>query len=358
MIIGIIIIIIAVILAAARIIVSRWRKRKAIKSNEVSKIVCYNLNGQEQNVLIEGEKKNLPILVLLHGGPCFPVPFNEGCCGMFKEITKSYLTVYWDQLGCGKNRKIYNNGKSLPNNISTEDYELMLRDLLKNLRKDYPNHKVYLFGISWGTFLTAKIASKYPELIDKVIVYGQFRGNMFQTQDIFDTINKFCSNEKDKKFLEECKTKEALTDEEIFRVEKLIKKYTDGFIYQGKTGRKQSNSMLYKIIFSYFLSPDYSLRQALGSIIDCSGARKVSIQMIHSDITDSLKNIKVPYKILQGEKDLQTSRYQIEEFQKKYNNPNVSIKIIPDSGHIPTNECFSIVLNEIQKIKEGNIKNE
>ncbi len=338
------------VLCIFRISVQLYRKVHSEKRNEISKIVSYNLNGKEQTVLVEGKQKELPILIMVHGGPGFPVPFNEGCRDLFPEITDQFLTVYWDQFGCGKNRKI-NEDEYLLKDITIDDFVKMLKDLITNLNEDYPNHKVYLFGFSWGTILTAKVAAQYPELVDGVLVYGQFLRDMFQTQDIFDEIEKNCNNEEVKQFLNDYKTKENLTDAEIFKIEGFINQYTDGFIYHGKTGKKQSNSKMIETIFKYLGSPDYRLSEVIGCLTDSSRFNDLAMIMIHSDISNHIESIQVPYKILQGEKDLQTSRYQIETFVNSINNPNISIEIVPDCGHIPTTECFQRIIEEIHKLK-------
>ncbi len=344
--------IIVFILLVVRFVSMQYRMAMAQRKNAISKIVTYQLDGKEQTVLIEGKEEDLPLLVLLHGGPCFSTPFNEGCRGLFPELTNQYLTVYWDQFGCGRNRETFADGQHLPSDISIENYVQMTKDLLTNLRKEYPNRKVYLFGLSWGSVLTAKIADQYPELVDQVLVYGQVRGRMFQTDDVIDEVMNYCTDIKEKEFLLQCEEKAVLTDEEVFRIESDISKYTDGFIYFGRTGKKQSYSRLVSIVFQYFLSPDYTMRDAIGSLTDSSAAKEVAIEMIHSDLTDNLRNVKVPYKILQGERDLQTSRYQIEEFLEQNDNPNITYEIIPDCGHIPTTQCFSAIMEEIKAMND------
>ena len=59
------------------------KRKRYIKSCEVSEIVNVNLGGYEQKILVEGKSKNLPVVVCLHGGPGSPVPFSVGCRGLF-----------------------------------------------------------------------------------------------------------------------------------------------------------------------------------------------------------------------------------------------------------------------------------
>ena len=71
------------------------KKRQAIiASNEISELKTYTLNGYPQKVLIEGKKRTNPMVLFLHGGPGTPIPFCEGCRGMFPEITENFTMVY------------------------------------------------------------------------------------------------------------------------------------------------------------------------------------------------------------------------------------------------------------------------
>ncbi|TAH64517.1 MAG: hypothetical protein EWM47_12425 [Anaerolineaceae bacterium] len=73
------------------------RKRKAIiAANEISEMKTYTLGGYSQKVLIEGRKRTNPIVIFIHGGPGSPIPFNEGCRGLFPEMTDQVTMVYWD----------------------------------------------------------------------------------------------------------------------------------------------------------------------------------------------------------------------------------------------------------------------
>ena len=52
------------------------RRKQIIESNEVSQIFTFTLGGIPQKVLIEGKKKDLPVVIALHGGPGSPIPFS------------------------------------------------------------------------------------------------------------------------------------------------------------------------------------------------------------------------------------------------------------------------------------------
>ena len=110
------------------------RRKQIIESYEVSKLVTYNLGGYEQKVLIEGKSRKAPVMISLHGGPGSPIPFSEGCRGMFPEITDSVIMVYWDQLGCGINNYV------IDNSFCIDDFVAMTVDLIREIKKEFSDN--------------------------------------------------------------------------------------------------------------------------------------------------------------------------------------------------------------------------
>lgn len=79
------------------------KRKNVISNNEISELCSFSLGGYEQKVLIEGKRKESPVVITLHGGPGAPIPFSVGCRGLFPTFTDNFIMVYWDQLGCGIN---------------------------------------------------------------------------------------------------------------------------------------------------------------------------------------------------------------------------------------------------------------
>ncbi|MDE5896192.1 MAG: hypothetical protein K2H43_00085, partial [Clostridia bacterium] len=62
------------------------RERKQyIRSCEISEVCSVPLGGVKQKILIEGQRRGTPVILFLHGGPGFPVPFCVGARGLFPE---------------------------------------------------------------------------------------------------------------------------------------------------------------------------------------------------------------------------------------------------------------------------------
>lgn len=145
--------------------IGRWtgmdkRRRQIIEKNEVSQVYSFVLGGVEQKVLVEGRSENLPVVICLHGGPGTPIPFSVGCRGMFPEFTDKFIMVYWDQLGCGIN------DYKLRDEFGIDSFVQMTAELIKEIKKLFPDNIVLLFGMSWGSLLALKVLQNMDAEID------------------------------------------------------------------------------------------------------------------------------------------------------------------------------------------------
>ena len=153
-------------------------RKDVISNNEISELCSFSLGGYEQKVLIEGKRKDSPIIITLHGGPGTPIPFSVGCRGLFPEFTDKFIMVYWDQLGCGINNFV------IDDTFSIDSFVQMTEELVKHIKKKFPNNKVMIFSTSWGSILSAKLLERNPHAVDAVVACGQITKNVFICDEV------------------------------------------------------------------------------------------------------------------------------------------------------------------------------
>lgn len=297
-----------------------------ISSCEVSEIAEVTLGGYSQKIAIEGKSKSLPVVITLHGGPGSPVPFSVGCRGLFPEWTDAAVMVYWDQLGCGINN-------AAVDNLNTEAFVDMTVDLVGEIKKRFPENKLYLFGISWGSVLALKTAVRVPELLNGVLVYGQVLKNLFFNDEV---LSAFESAPKGKKLAvhniiktnTDCEYK--VLDANMKKLYKLLKKHTNAY-----TNKNSKPLAVGKIVKGLIASPDYTFKD-FKAIVN-NGYRQNEIlwrELLEADLTDELSKVRVKYLLLQGDTDIITStKFLLSE---DFGNENVTVRVIKNSGHIPS----------------------
>lgn len=319
------------------------KRKKIIAASEVSEIRTYTLGGRPQKVMLDGKSRSNPVVLFLHGGPGSPIPFCEGCRGMFPEITARCTMVYWDQLGCGINNCV------IDDSFAIDDYVGMTVELIRELKKEFPETTVNLLGVSWGSILAAKAAERVPELINRVVTYGQVVRELGFGSEVFDALEASSMPKRLKRragAIKECGSR-SLRD--MKKLMGWIGKYTEGYIC--KSG---GNAPMGEIIRGLLSSPDYSIKDFKAVAINGYKNNKSLItELISLDISDVLINMRVPYLIMQGETDIVTSTSAVSSLIEKSQNPNLRFCMVENSGHIPGAHGMDKIINDGFAFLEG-----
>lgn len=312
------------------------KRKEIIASNEISEMRSYVLNGITQKILIEGKSKSNPIVIFLHGGPGFPIPFCAGCRGMFPELTDQAVMVYWDQLGCGINDYLIDESFSINHFIN------MTIELIEKIKADFPDNSINLLAVSWGSVLALKAAEAVPDLIDNVVIYGQVLKQIFFNDEVYEALEKSNMPSKHKAKLSVIKQSDEYSIEDLKIITGWIRKYTEG--YQSKKGGK---SPFGKIIRGFLSSPDYSLKDFKAIVLNGFMKNKSILEeLIGVDLSEALRKVQVPYMILQGDTDIVTSTKILSSFIESAGNNNLHFHEIHNSGHIPSESGMNAVIKK------------
>ncbi|ELJ9316846.1 alpha/beta hydrolase, partial [Staphylococcus pseudintermedius] len=126
------------------------------------------LNGHRQGIIIESRGTDKPILLVVHGGPGFPL------YSFFRahhiDLTDRYTVVFWDQRGTGMS---YTRETVEMADLISDSYQL-----IQFLRRHFQQEQVYLMCHSFGTIIGTHLAHRYPEYIAAYIGMGQL-GDVF-----------------------------------------------------------------------------------------------------------------------------------------------------------------------------------
>lgn len=315
------------------------KERKTyIASCEISSIESVMLGGYQQKIAIEGKSKELPVVICLHGGPGSPIPFSVGCRGLFPDFTDRLIMVYWDQLGCGiNNRKI-------DNSFTINHFVKMTVDLIKEIKLRFPDNKLYLFGMSWGSILSLNSALLAPDLIDGVVTCGQVIKAPMLSDSAFETIEASSAPAKQKSFARDFRSRRTNPSlKEMMSLSRIIRKYTDGY-----NNHAAKSAPVGTIIKGLMSSPDYRFKDFI-AVVKNGYAKNESLlqEMATTDLSVMFKNIAVPYHIFQGETDIVTATNDVIKLSEGLNNENISYTVIPDTGHFPSEAAMSQIFKKI-----------
>lgn len=314
-------------------------KRKSyISSCEVSVVESVDLGGYLQKIAIEGKSKTSPVVISFHGGPGSPIPFSVGCRGLFPDFTDRLIMVYWDQLGCGiNNRKI-------DNSFTVDHFVKMTVDLIKMIRARFPQNKLYLFGMSWGSILALQSAVQVSDLIDGVVTCGQIITAPMLSDSAFDTVEASSAPVKQKSFARDLRARRQNPSlKEMMTLSKIIRKYTDGY-----NNHAAKPAPVGDIIKGLLFGPDYRFKDFI-AIFKNGYMKNESLmrEMAAADLSGIFKDITVPYHIFQGETDIVTATTDVITLLDGLNNENVSCTVLPNMGHFPSETAMKEIYEKI-----------
>ena len=127
-----------------------------------------------------------------------------------------------------------------------------------------------------------------------------------------------------------------------------IRKYTYGY-----NNPKEPKAEVGKIIRGIMTSPDYKFKDFKAIVVN-GYMKNTSLitELSGLDLRETLKNVSVPYHIIQGETDIVTCTNSIVSFVENSDNPYLTCKVIPNSAHIPGVNGMQAVFEEICGIKK------
>jgi pimeloyl-ACP methyl ester carboxylesterase len=135
--------------------------------SSISEKVFVTIGGVKQGMFIRGKDIDNPVLLFVHGGPCFPEYF---LAEKYPSGIEDYFTVcYWEERGGGLSY-----GKDVTaGSMTLEQLTADTIEVTKYLQDRFGKDKIYLMAHSGGTAFAIKAAAEEPELYDAYIGISQ-----------------------------------------------------------------------------------------------------------------------------------------------------------------------------------------
>ena len=105
-----------------------------------------------------------------------------------------------------------------------------------------------------------------------------------------------------------------------------------------------------KIIKGLMTSPDYKMKDFKAIMVN-GYVNNTTLwkEILRLDLTEQLKNVEIPYIILQGDTDIIASTLTVKELVSVSNNTNLKIKVVANTGHMPGVEMMDTLLSVLQE---------
>lgn len=300
--------------------------------NSIAEMRMVSLGDTKQSIIIRGEDRDNPVLLLVHGGPgSAEIPLFRYYNAALK---KSFVVVYWDQRACGKSYTKRDATAPLFVQMFVQD----LCDLALYLKEVLGKEKIFLLGHSWGTLLGILAASQHPELFHAYVGTGQVASMPESELESYRFALKAAQEQNNVKAVREL---EAIGEPQ------------NGVYISGITGihtqRKWLNHFggavfdsknMRKFIFTFFTCPEYSLADIFRFFksLNAPARNKLSQEeFLKIDLFNTIKKIDVPVYFFLGRHDYQVSSVVAEKFFHKIAAPQKKLVWFEQSAH---SACF------------------
>jgi len=133
----------------------------------IAALEAIEINGVKQTVLIRGENKSNPLLLLLH---CGPGTAQVGFARQYlHEMEQDFVVVNWDQRGSG----LSYTPEVTRESMTIEQFIQDTRELVEHLLRRFGQKKLFVVGHSWGSILGTLVTARYPHLFHAYVGVGQ-----------------------------------------------------------------------------------------------------------------------------------------------------------------------------------------
>ncbi|MCK4893017.1 MAG: alpha/beta hydrolase [Calditrichia bacterium] len=326
------------------------RKNTAIKSeNGIDSLFSVELGNVEQWILIRGQDRSNPMLLVLHGGPGAPLfPFARDL-GWRTGLEKHFVMVYWEQRGTGKS---YHASIS-PQSMTLEQMNTDVLELVRYLREQFQISRIYLLARSWGSLLGMRIVQQKPGWFYAYISIGLMVTPMKSDSISFEHTRNLATLQANAKALTEL----AKIGYPPYEFQELLlqRKWLSRL---AKNQETSTDRLLAGNFFNYLIrlltTPEYSIWDILemGSDPYFSLRHLWDEKLYKINLMEDLQEIEVPVFFICGRKDRITPGLLVEDFFQNLDAPRGKYFFwFEKSGHQPEysepQKFYDILVNKV-----------
>lgn len=303
-----------------------------ILKGSIAEMQMVPLGDTKQSVIIRGESRNNPVLLLIHGGP------GSAETALFRHynaaLEKSFVVVYWDQRACGKSYT--KRDATAP--LSVQMYVQDLCNLALYLKTHLGKEKIYLLAHSWGTLLGILAASQHPELFYAYIGTGQVASMPESELESYRFALRAARKQNNVKAIRELeaigKPQNGVYASGIrgIRTQRKWLNYFGGAVYGSKS--------MSQFILRFFTCPEYNLADIVRFFKSLNAPARNELsqgEFLKTDLFDIIKKIDVPVYFFLGRHDYQVASVVAKKFFHAIHAPQKTLIWFEHSAH---SACF------------------
>ena len=304
-------------------------------NGSISEKIFVSIGGVEQGMFIRSKDIEKPVLLFVHGGPCFPEYF---LIEKFSPGLEDYFTVcYWEERGGGLS---YSPAVSLES-MTMEQLTSDTIEVTNYLRERFEQEKVYLMAHSGGTTFAIQAAAKAPELYSAYIGISQISKQGESEKLAYAYLMDQYKAAGNTKMVNKLKEYHVLeSDSNIIPFYKSVLR--DQTMHELGIGTMHNMDSIVKDIFlpvltckAYTLSEKVNIWVSKFTFIKKT---KLIDQLFATDLTEKVQKLEIPVYFLSGVYDLTVNHELSKSYLEQLEAPVKGFYTFEQSAHSPLYE--------------------
>lgn len=320
--------------------------------NSLAEKIFVDIGGVNQGMIIRSKNLDNPILLYIHGGPCFP---NYFLIDKYKPGLEDIFTVcYWEQRGGGLS---YNSEIPI-SSLNLEQLASDANELAKYLAKRFGKQKIYIMAHSGGTSFAIKAVQKAPELYYAYIAMAQITNQIESERIAYKFMLDTYSNQGSRDVVDKLKKYDVLeTDSAVYDF--FQSSLRDQLMHELHIGTMRNMNSIFRDVFlpvwtcnAYTIKEKMNIWISKFSFVRKSGLNK---EILNTNFSKKYPEIKVPIYFISGKYDYTVNIDLSRNYYQSIQAPIKGFYTFQKSAHSPLYEesekLKHIIINDVLKLK-------
>jgi pimeloyl-ACP methyl ester carboxylesterase len=305
--------------------------REVLKGSITEKIYT-DINGIEQGMFIRGKDLSNPVLLFVHGGPCFSEYF------LFEKyptgLEDIFTVCHWEQRGGG----LSYSPELMPESITMEQLKEDTIAVTNYLRKKFGQEKIYLAAHSGGTYFAIQAAAEKPELYHAYIGIAQITNQAASEAIAYQYMLDRYQALGNKKMVEKLKQYPLLEDENYVSDFYKSMLRDQGMHELGVGTMRDMKSLETGIVLPIMLCKAYTVKEKFNlwkSKISFIRKTALADELLTTDLTKVVTELKIPVYFFSGVYDLTVNHDLSKDYLHELSAPRKAFYSFENSAHSP-----------------------
>jgi len=300
--------------------------------NSIAEKTFVEINGVRQGMFLRGTDKNRPVLLFVHGGPCFSEYFLVD--RIETGLEDLFTVCYWEQRGGGLS---YTKGMD-PESVTMQQLKADTIAVSEYLKERFGKDKIYLMAHSGGSFFAIQAAAERPDLYEAYIGIAQIANQAESERLAYRYLTQRYEQMGD------TKTLENFADYPVLESESAIKPFFRSLLRDqsmhalGVGTMRNMRSVMKDVFLPVLFCRAYTLQEKIDfwrSKFTFVKQTSLHDEVLQTDLTQEVHALEIPVYFMSGAFDYTVNYDLSREFLGGITAPVKGFYTFANSAHSP-----------------------